>query len=587
MQNNTKLTLKLYIQHLRKYWLAFFVTIFFLGSAAVLTVVTPLYMKDFINYLAGGLANRTNITSNLLRVLMYIAILHIFEWISWRAATYYAAYIDLKVTQDLANTCFRYLHKLSFNFFNSNFVGSLVKRVNWFTRAFADILDAFFWNIFLLVIRIGLMVFVIFKRNLILGWSLVGWIFCFLIINAFFVRYKLKYDLKRNAAETKISGILADTITNNSNVKLFNGYNQEMKTYENAVSEATKWRKISFNLNIIFEAGQSFLAFALEIGMLYLAIGFWQKDLLTIGDFVLLQAYVLSLIDILWNSGRSIRRVYNNLADAEEMTVILNTPPEIIDAPEAKKLKINEGKVEFKDVDFNYNETRKILGKFNLTINPKEKVALVGPSGAGKSTIIRLLLRMYEVTGGKILIDNQKISTVKMESLWDNISMVPQDPILFHRTLMENIRYGKPNATNEEVVRAAKLAHCHEFIKEFPDGYNTYVGERGIKLSGGERQRVAIARAILHNAPILILDEATSSLDSESEQLIQKALDNLIKDKTVIVVAHRLSTIMKMDRIIVIKDGAIYEIGSHQELLQKNDSLYKRLWEVQAGGFIG
>jgi len=221
-----------------------------------------------------------------------------------------------------------------------------------------------------------------------------------------------------------------------------------------------------------------------------------------------------------------------------------------------------------------------------LDIHAGERVALVGPSGAGKSTVIKLLLRQHDVTRGRILVDDQHITKVTLESLWDNISLVPQDPLLFHRTLKENIRYGKPDATEEEVILAARLAHCHEFITEFSDGYDTYVGERGVKLSGGERQRVAIARAILRNAPILILDEATSSLDSESEKLIQDALVSLMKGKTVAVIAHRLSTIMKMDRIIVIDKGKIVEEGTHAQLLRKKKSVYKRLWNIQSGGFI-
>lgn len=268
------------------------------------------------------------------------------------------------------------------------------------------------------------------------------------------------------------------------------------------------------------------------------------------------------------------------------MTEIFETPHEVKDAYNAKSLDIKEGKIEFKNVDFSYHQTRKILNKFNLTIEPNEKIALIGPSGAGKSTVILLLMRLFNLDSGKILIDGQKISDVTLESLWQQISMVPQEPILFHRSLKENIRYGKPSATDEEVIKASKLAYCHEFIKDLPDGYNTYVGERGVKLSGGERQRVAIARAILKNAPILVLDEATSSLDSESERLIQDALINLMKNKTVLVVAHRLSTISKMDRIIVIKNGRISEEGTHASLLKKKDGIYKNLWELQAGGFI-
>ena len=226
-----------------------------------------------------------------------------------------------------------------------------------------------------------------------------------------------------------------------------------------------------------------------------------------------------------------------------------------------------------------------MLNNFDLAIKPGERVALIGPSGGGKSTIIKLLLRFFDLNGGEILIDGQDIYKTQQDSLRAQLSLVPQDPILFHRSLIENIRYAQPEAKDSEVVKAAKLAHAHEFISSFPDGYNTLVGERGVKLSGGERQRVAIARAILKDAPILVLDEATSSLDSESEQFIQDALKSLMQGRTTIVVAHRLSTIMQMDRIVVIDGGKIVEQGKHEELLKIREGLYQRLWEIQAGGF--
>jgi ATP-binding cassette subfamily B protein len=220
-----------------------------------------------------------------------------------------------------------------------------------------------------------------------------------------------------------------------------------------------------------------------------------------------------------------------------------------------------------------------------MLIKPREKIALIGPSGGGKSTIVKLLLRFYDLTSGQILVDKQNLAKVTQNSLREQIAFVPQDPILFHRSLLENIRYGNPLATDEAVIQASKLAHAHEFITGFRQGYQTLVGERGVKLSGGERQRVAIARAILKNAPILVLDEATSSLDSESEMYIQDALKTLMQNKTVIVIAHRLSTIMQMNRIIVIDNGQIIESGKHKELLKLKDGVYQKLWQIQAGGF--
>jgi ABC-type multidrug transport system fused ATPase/permease subunit len=259
-------------------------------------------------------------------------------------------------------------------------------------------------------------------------------------------------------------------------------------------------------------------------------------------------------------------------------------PHDVADAPHAPKLVVDRGEIAFDDAGFLYPSGKPALAHFDLTVRGGEKLAFVGPSGAGKTTITKLLLRFYDVTSGAIRIDGQNIAAVTQDSLRDAIAFVPQEPILFHRTLMENIRYGRRGASDEEVFAAARAAHCAEFINAFPEGYGTFVGERGVKLSGGERQRVAIARAILKNAPILVLDEATSSLDSESEALIQDAFQTLMRGKTVIVIAHRLSTIMKMDRIVVIEGGGIVAEGSHQELL-KQGGLYKKLWSIQAGGF--
>jgi ATP-binding cassette subfamily B protein len=289
---------------------------------------------------------------------------------------------------------------------------------------------------------------------------------------------------------------------------------------------------------------------------------------------------------MVWDFGRIMTRVYERLAEAEEMTEILSLPHGVVDNPKAKKLKIKSGGIRFEEVGFRYEEGEKVVKDFNLEVKPGQMVALVGLSGSGKSTLAKLLLRLYDVDEGRILVDGQNIAKVSQESLRKNISLVPQDPILFHRSLMENIRYGRFEASDKEVIGAAKLAYCDGFISKLKDGYQSMVGDRGIKLSGGERQRVAIARAILKNSPILVLDEATSSLDSESEKYIQKSLNNLMKGKTVIVIAHRLSTIKRADRIVVISDKKIVEDGNHNQLIKAKSGIYKKLWKIQVGGFI-
>ena len=264
---------------------------------------------------------------------------------------------------------------------------------------------------------------------------------------------------------------------------------------------------------------------------------------------------------------------------------LLNKPCDIEDAKNAVPLEVKEGKISFDKVDYHYKNSSALFNDFNLTIEPKEKIGLVGRSGSGKSTLIKLISRYYDVQGGSISIDSQDIRKVTQNSLRQNIALIPQDPSLFNRTIMENIRYGNIHASDEEVIEAAKKAYIHDYIMTLPDGYNSKVGERGVMLSGGERQRIAIARAILKNAPILILDEATSALDSESENYIQTALKELMKDKTVIAIAHRLSTLKEMNKLVVMEKGSIKEIGPHAALMRKRGAYY-RFYQMQSSGFL-
>lgn len=586
MKTNSQSSLFLYWKHTLKYKWVLSLVVLGVVVGSVIAPITPLFYKSFFNILADNNANVNETFKSLIGVLIIIALLKLGNWICWRVVSVSAISLESTVMKDLNNYCFAYLHKHSFSYFNNNFTGSMVKRVKGFVSAYETIMDQIVWDIWPNFVNLAIIITVLFRINKLLGWGMLIGVLSLLFVNWLFSRYKLKFDLKRTMAETKATGLLADTITNNSNVKLFGGYDFEVKKFDKVMDELRHWRLFTWNLGSGFDAVQRFLMIILEISLIYGAIILWKNHSITLGDFVLIQTYLITVFSISSNFSRVLRRLYESSADAQEMTDLLNTAHEIVDVIGACDLVTNEGKIMFKDVSFNYGSSRKIIEKLNLEINPKERVALIGPSGAGKTTLIKLLLRMHDVEKGSIEIDNQDISQITQESLWKNVSLVPQDPILFHRTLMENIRYGKPDATKQEVIRAAKMAHCHEFIESFSEKYETYVGERGVKLSGGERQRVAIARAILKNSPILILDEATSSLDSESEGMIQESLEKLMEGKTVIVIAHRLSTIKNADRIVVVDKNGISEQGSHSELIEKDNGTYKKLWEMQVCGFI-
>lgn len=570
---------------MRQYRILVFFMFLAYGVATVVDLAVPIYYKKFFNILTDATAFGATPVRALVGALVMIVSFNAVGWILHRFMHVANNYVQPRIQADLFLHAYDYLQRHSYGFFTNRFVGSLVRRVTKITRAFEVFFDRVFWEIFPLVIRIAGVTIVLYIFNHTIAFILLGWTLVFIVLNYFFSRWKLKYDIARSAKDTERTGALADALTNQNNIQLFGGYRFEFGRIKKVAEELRRLQTFTWNLGAVVEAIQAGLFIGVEFLLMYLAIGFWQRGLLTLGDFVLIQSYLLGLIGHIWNVGRNIRELYESFADAEEITEILNTPHEIRDAPDAKPLVVSKGRIVFERVNFNYHKTRNVLDDFTLTIKTGEKIALIGPSGAGKSTVVKLLFRFHDINQGKITIDGQKINRVTQDSLRAHLGLVPQEPILFHRTLLENIRYGRRDATDIEVFGAARLANCDEFINGLPDTYGTYVGERGIKLSGGERQRVAIARAILKNAPILVLDEATSSLDSHSESLIQDALKTLMKGKTVMVIAHRLSTIRQMDRIVVLKEGRIIDQGTHEELLEK-EGLYKQLWELQAGGFL-
>ena len=522
----------------------------------------------------------------LFSTLLFIMAVEFVEWIGWRVAQYVNNYLFPRIMASITDECFYYLHQHSYRFFTDNFSGGLVKKVSRLARGFERVAEKIFWDIAPMAFKVLIILCVLIYIHPLLGLIMGIWAVIFIILNYKLSIYKLKFDIPRSKQDSRVTASLADAISNITNIKLFSALSHESSRFKRVTSSWFKKTKKAADIGSHIEAGQAAFMILLEFAILYAAIKLWQNDLIQVADFFLIQAYLFEMFHQLWNFGRNLRDLYEALADSEEMTTILSTPHEISDKPNAKNLKATSGKVEFEKVKFSYGKNEPVIKNLSFKAKSGEKIALIGPSGGGKSTIVKLILRFFDINSGRILIDGQNIADVTQDSLRKHIALVPQDPVMFHRSIMENIRYGRRRASDKEVIAAAKMAHCHEFIDRFPEKYNTFVGERGVKLSGGQRQRVAIARAILSNAKILILDEATSSLDSESEKLIQEALDKLVKNKTAFIIAHRLSTIMNADRILVLEDGKILEEGHHADLLTKKSSLYKKLWDLQVGGYL-
>ena len=549
----------------------------------VAALASPIYMKQFFNLLVGG--DLAAAAHRLLILVFVIGGISVANWAFRRMQTYGIIQFEARAMTDLYNFAFDRLIAHSYQFFISHFTGTLTRRVSKYAGAFETLMDSIMLQFFPTLIFIVGAVGILFLRDHLLGVVLGLWVVLFVAFQIFAVRLKQPLRHARTDADSRMVGFLSDDISNQSTVALFSGFAHERKMFGDTVE---RWRSAtmrSWGADEVIWAIQDFLIVGINVGVLWGMLVLWERGIFTVGDFVLVQSYLLGLFGQLMNINQNMRRSYDAIADASEMIDIIKMPYDVADAPDAPALAVPRGEIVFEGVGFSYPNGAAALADFDLRVAPGERLAFVGPSGAGKSTITKLLLRLYDVTKGAILIDGRNIASVTQDSLREAIAFVPQEPILFHRSLMENIRYGRRDATDEEVMQAARLAHCHEFISRLSDGYATLVGERGVKLSGGERQRVAIARAILKNARILVLDEATSSLDSESEALIQDALQTLMKEKTVIVIAHRLSTIMKMDRIAVIEGGRVAAEGTHRELLDQQGGLYQKLWSIQAGGF--
>lgn len=578
------LVLKYFWKVIRQFKVSFFTMIFSNAIPYVLDIFIPLQYLKLWNVISTKNFEDVNLARSL---LLMVLILHAIRYIFRRVADFSDDYFTANVAKGLRNQAFSYMIGHPASFFADNFGGSLVQKINKYANAFRKLKDKILSDGLPILIRsVGTIIAVYTLLPHKYSYLFILFFLVFILTGVILSRFKLKYDIASAESDSKTTGALADSISNHSSIQFFTGHDYEKEHVGAVINKQYKATLLNWRLWDGIFAIQAIFTVAVEIGIFWIAIDDWHLGLIGLPIFIILQTYLNNLLGVLWNWAGLVRTYYESFSDAQEIATILEMPYQIIDKSDAN-LKDTKGAVSFKDVTYIYDKNNtKVLDSFTLEIPAGQKVALVGKSGAGKTTLVRLIMRLFDVTSGKITIDGINISDISQKNLRENIAFVPQDTALFHRTLMENIRYGRRNATDEEVKHAASLAHCDEFINRLPLKYDTYVGERGVKLSGGERQRVAIARVILKDAPILILDEATSSLDSHSEMLIQEAIHNLIKNKTTIIIAHRLSTIRQMDRIIVLEEGKIVEDGTHDNLLSKDVGIYKKLWDLQAGGFL-
>lgn len=504
-----------------------------------------------------------------------------------RLITYIVWTFETAMQRDLYAQCFSKLTNQTLFFHSNKFGGSLVSQTNKLVGAVESFWDTIIWSILPLII--SLVGSIIILSTLL--WQYALFLLIFSIVFSLVVYYgskpMAKLTKKEAKASNKLNGQLADVISNILAVKSSGAESTEQKFFTKTVSS---WRNSSLDVMRGFlkiSTVYSSISMTMKVSAAAFAVYAAQNNLISVAAVYLIITYTSSVTRELWNMNGIMRNYNRIIGNANDMVEILQTPTTLIDKS-SSKLEVTNGEISMDKITFTHDEGQgdTLFHDFSLDIKPGEKIGLVGASGSGKTTLTKLLLRFADIDSGKITIDGQDISEVTQASLRAKIAYVPQEPLLFHRSVRENIAYGRPDATDAEIEEAAKKAGAYDFIVGLKDGFDTMVGERGIKLSGGQRQRVAIARAILKDAPILVLDEATSALDSESEALIQKSLKTLMENRTSIVIAHRLSTIAKLDRIIVLKNGKIVEDGSHDELINKKRGVYAKLWARQSGGFI-
>ena len=498
------------------------------------------------------------------------------------------------VSPNIFNLILSRLHRWtlgqSVTFFENDFAGRIAQKEMQTARAATDVVIEIIHTILLALASVVGAALMLTTVNVTLSISLLGWLIGYIFLIRFFMPKIRKRSREKAGARALVTGQIVDTVTNIKTVKLFA---HDKKEDDAAIGSMDNFRDFSIHYGVIaawFRFCLNGLSGILPIMLVGGSLYYWSMGNVSAGDIAAAGAISLRLSQMTGWVSFTLMTLYANLGEVEDGIKTLATPHKLGDKAEASDLLVSQGSIDFRNVSFTYGKNISAVKDISLLVKPGEKIGLVGASGAGKSTLVSLLLRLYEPQKGTVLVDGININDITQSSLRKQIAMVTQETALFNRSARDNILYGNPNATEKEVIRATRQAEAYDFILDLEDhkgrkGYNAYLGEQGVKLSGGQRQRIALARAILKDAPILVLDEATSALDSEVESSIQSALELLMENKTVLAIAHRLSTLSKMDRIVVLNDGMIVEEGTHKTLIESN-GLYRQYWDKQSGGFI-